>query len=385
MSNEKSVASIPPRKRRYDSIAILLQGDAVCGASCFDGKNVLLATNEGEKTAWVNEVLLFLKKIAQKCSEKSKSVDYSKWVGAMKRALLDYAKKQSALFQQNKTYASRFQSALDKITYSLELAYQRSMDPRAFPFKMAEIIRKGEFKFLEKNPIQLLDRIPHAEMQIVDYLYANSPHVFGENEPVYIGVSKKCCGNCETAIQALNQVMLGQVVTVRGEGHGFNFLAGIPEFLKANREIEAIFLRMRAVETLEKAFVNDSGRISGQNQLLSPSSSVYESVSIHESYELSQGMLSVETDESSEVVIPFRAKSTGMIMKQLTTEPEKPKPQNQSSKKNANSSQSPAKKKKARNPKIAASAPALLFATSGKPKPVPQKSAARKKKPAARK
>lgn len=335
-------ASPAANKRRYDSIASLLQGDEVCGASCFDGRNLLLATNTAQKTEFVNNVLMYLKKVAQKCSERLKPPLFSKWVGQQKSELLNYVKIHVKLFKQNKTYASRFQSALDKVTRSLALAYQKPNDPSAFSFKMAEIMRKGEFVFLEKIPGQAQSKIPHAELQILDYLYANRLNRLNLGEPIYIGVSKKCCGNCESAMLALNTVMKSKMIAVRGDGHGFNFIAGIPEFLKKNPQIQEVFLMLRDVDTLGKAFVNDPGRIAGDEQLLTPSSSVYESASAHDSYEKSHVISLSVDDESSEVSMPLVP---------APRSPQKPKPNFQPRAKNKNT-----------QPKSNLSAPVLMFA-----------------------
>jgi len=371
-------ASPPPSKRRYDSIASLLQGDEVCGASCFDGKNILLATNTAHKTPFVNHVLTYLKKVAHKSSERLDSSMFSKWVGQQKSELISYVKAHVKLFQQNKTYASRFQSALDKVTHSLFLAYQRPTDPSAFSFKMAEIMRKGEFIFLEKPNGKAKSKMPHAELQIVDYLYANRLSNVNLSEPIYIGVSKKCCGNCESAMVALNAVIGSKVIAVRGDGHGFNFLAGIPEFLKININIQEAFLMLRDVDTLEKAFINDPGKISGDEQLLTPSASVYESTSTHDSYEkIHPTNVSVE-DESSEIFIPLQVSSAKKIVKTLKSapvlavaaaprSPQKPKQDIHSKAKKKNSAEPTAGQKKdqrkAKNTqqKSQLSAPALMF------------------------
>ncbi|MDX2164059.1 MAG: hypothetical protein SFW07_01440 [Gammaproteobacteria bacterium] len=304
---------------------------------------------------------------------------FSKWVGQQKSELLGYVKAHVKLFQQNKTYASRFESALDKVTHSLFLAYQRPTDPSAFSFKMAEIMRKGEFIFLEKPNGKAKSKMPHAELQIVDYLYANRLSNVNLSEPIYIGVSKKCCGNCESAMLALNAVMGSKVIAVRGDGHGFNFLAGIPEFLRRNNKIQEAFLMLRDVDTLEKAFINDPGRISGDDQLLTPSASVYESTSTHDSYEKTYPANPSIDEESSEIFIPLEVSSAKKIVKTLQSapvlavaaaprSPQKPKQDIHSKAKKKNSAEPTAGQKKdqrkAKNTqqKSQLSAPSLMFA-----------------------
>lgn len=365
MALEKSV-SLPANKRRYDSIATIIQGDATCGATCFDGRNLLLANNHALKSEFVDKILAYLKKVSQKCSERPSSSVFIKWAGQMKSELLAYTRIHIKLFQQNKTYASRFESALDKVTYSIYLAYHNPRDPAAISTKMAEIMRKGLFIFLEKKQQYKQGKAPHAELQIVDYLYSQRQNLFEQDEPIYVGVSKKCCGNCELAITALNQSKKSKVITIRGDGHGFHFLAGIPNFLKNNLQLQAIFLMLRSVSSLENAFVNDAGRISGDDQLLTPSSSIYEDPSIHESITFSL------EEESSEVTIPLQTSSTAKMLKELKPDPtlptpppprspQKPKPKPKHDNKNKVEAKITPSKPKEKVSRSSLSAPALMF------------------------
>lgn len=280
---KKESESPPANQRRFDSLAILIQGNEVCSACCFGGGHLIFSNNLGLRTSFFNLVLAFLQTVARKSREESDYANFLKFVLELKTKLRGYANNQVALMRTSKIYATRFKVALNKVTRSLYLAYHDPNHPTAFSIEMAEAIRLGQIIFLKRDSKRAQKNLPHAELQIVDYIFANHANLLIEGQEVYVGVAKKCCGNCEDAILTLNQFMGSRVIAVRGDGHGFNFGAGIPEFLKSNKELEAIFLVRRGCDTLEQAFVNDSGIISGEDQLLTPSSSVIDSSSAHES------------------------------------------------------------------------------------------------------
>ena len=290
---KKESESPPASQRRFDSLAILIQGNEVCSACCFDGSRVIFANNLGLRTSFFNLVLNYLQAVTQICRIDSDYANFSKSVGDLKTKLRGFAKKQVRLIQTNKIYANRFRIALNKVTRSLYLAYHDPNNPTAFSVEMAEAIRLGQIVFLKKDLKHSQKSLPHAELQIVDYLYVHQTNLLVEGLEVYVGVAKKCCGNCEDAILTLNEFMESRVIAVRGDGHGFNFGAGIPVFLKSNKDLEVMFLARRGRETLEQAFVNDSGIISGEDQLLTPSSSVLDSSSAQESTQ------SAEDDDSN--------------------------------------------------------------------------------------
>ncbi len=280
---KKETESPPASQRRFDSLAILIQGNEVCSACCFDGSRIIFANNLGLRTSFFNLVLNYLQAVTQVARIQSDYARFLQSVGDLKTKLRGFANKQVRLIQTSKIYANRFKIALNKVTRSLYLAYHDSRNPAGFSVEMAEAIRLGQIVFLKKDHRNLQKNLPHAELQIVDYVYLHQKNLLLQGLEIYVGVAKKCCGNCEDAILTLNELMGCRVIAVRGDGHGFNFGAGIPEFLKSNNELEKIFLARRGRETLEQAFVNDSGIISGEDQLLTPSSSVIESSSAHES------------------------------------------------------------------------------------------------------
>lgn len=279
---------VSAEKRRYDSISVLIQGDAVCAACCFDGQNLILATNQGVETELVKNVITYLKEVATQSWTKNnlKNTDKSR--------LIKYMQSNINLMN-NKTFESRFQASLDKVTHSLNCTYVKPDATAAFPLEVAEAIRNGNVIFLTQKKQNIKKHTIHAEMQILDHLYFDPRKILNTEENVYIGISKKCCANCETAIQAINAVKMVNIIEVRGSGHGFSFSADIPRFLKGDVKIKAEFLKLRKIERIEQVFnKNGSGRIEGHDQLHTPSSSVYDSMSTHgESLEVSE---SIEED-----------------------------------------------------------------------------------------
>lgn len=383
--NRVNIPSLP-NQRRCDSIAILLQGDAVCAAACFTGKQLLLANNLGEPTELVTLVVAYLKKVAQKFSEKTPQKKLWKEINFLKTSLLLYMSTHVRLFQTSKTYAKRYRIALGKVTRSIKLAYRNSEDPSAFEFKLAEIIRKGEAVFLKKPAHMGNNRLPHAELQIIDHIYFNQQSLLTSAVSLYLGISKKCCSNCEGAIAAINSIRKNKIITVRGDGHGFGFAGGIPRFLNENALIKAAFLSQKGKKTLEEIFsTKDAGKMSGEKQLLSPSSSVCESTSVQDS-DSQKDQDSVpsaeEVDsESSEYSIPLVPNSSLKIMQKLNDSPQVPMLTPPRSPQKIQPAKKPVKKPK-QNPqqkkyqpkpqKATLSAPAVLFPAKKNPRKNPK-------------
>lgn len=333
---------VSAEKRRFDSLSVLIQGDAVCAACCFDGQNLIFATNHGVETELVKNVISYLKEVATQSRSKNnlKNID--------KGRLIKYMQSNINLMK-NKTFESRFQASLDKVTYSLNCSYVKPDATVAFPLEVAEAIRIGKVIFLSQKNQNIKKRAIHAEMQILDYLYFDSRKILNTQENVYIGISKKCCANCETAIQAINSVKRVNIIEVRGLGHGFSFSADIPRFLKSDVKIKAEFLRLRKIETIEQVFnKNGSGRIEGYDQLHTPSSSVYDSISTHgESLEVSE---SVDEEMIHQI-----------LLKEKNIEPEKKKSDTKKSEKNKKTR---SRKKKNKNTDSTLKSPARFFVST---------------------
>ena len=103
-----------------------------------------------------------------------------------------------------------------------------------------------------------------------------------EAETYYIGISKKCCRNCETLIEAINEVSeemnLGSIKEVleTRDAHGYRFRATIPEFMEPGSEIlapdireriEQLFLRKVRANNLREAFNKKDILVPGKNQV----------------------------------------------------------------------------------------------------------------------
>ncbi len=328
---KKESESPPACQRRFDSLAILTQGNEVCSACCFDGSHLIFSNNLGLRTSFFNLVLIYLQAVTQKSREEADYTNFLKFTINLKNKLRGYAQNQVALMRTSKIYSTRFKTALNKVTRSVYLAYHEPNHPTAFSIEMTEAIRLGQIIFLKKDSKRSQKNLPHAELQIVDYIYANHANLLIEGQEVYVGVAKKCCGNCEDAILTINEFMGSRVIAVRGDGHGFNFGAGIPEFLKSNKDMETLFLARKNRDTLEQAFVTDAGIISGEDQLLTPSSSVIDSSSAHESTQSAEDddiNLSKQHKLSTTATLIKIMQPTPLpLLPPVPRTPEKPKPQ----------------------------------------------------------
>jgi hypothetical protein len=363
VKDNKRSPSPPADKRRFDSLAVLFQGDAVCGASCFDGEQLLLANNHGIETELVKKVIVYLQTIAIMChgGEHQYSV--------IKGQLMSYAHRTIGLIQKNTTYETRFQAALDKVTHSLRCAYHNPQDPGAFTLEMAEAIRNGKIFFIKKGRKSNSKRSLHAEMQIIDHLYNDPRKILNSGEPIYLGVSKKCCINCETAIRSVNNVKKSNIVDIRGEGHGFCFSADIPPFLRGDVKIKSEFLRLRGIVKIEEVFsIGDKGRILGGDQLHTPSSSVCESSSAQD-----------ESESSTSVTEAAPEKKGQAIGNPSRPTPNKPKfiPQQKIKITNTVNTKNKLQKNQSKDKISAGDSPAAFFSKKGKS---PKKSSAPRKK-----
>src|ERR1700761_2397010 len=82
--DNNDVDKISPEKRRLDSLAWLIQGDAKCGAAGFDGKNLLLATNDDVVSNLVLDVIEVMHNISNEMYDnrnKNEEVKIKIWEG----------------------------------------------------------------------------------------------------------------------------------------------------------------------------------------------------------------------------------------------------------------------------------------------------------------
>lgn len=278
--NSKDVhhTQLPPRKdRRLDSLACLLQGDNVCGAACFDGKSLLAATNHANDFHHMQQVFNFLQDIAEssfqsankshklKSSEKSTHYkDLQLLHDKMKTNFLKYAHKNVTLLT-NHEYKANFTTALTKIIRSIRHTYFEGniklQENTSMPTEIVEAVRLNKIDYLsatELNHSIFYNTInPHAELKITQKLYDDNR--LNQNQSVYIGISKRCCRNCEKTIAATNYVKgqnsgIVEQILVRDEGSSYPFPADYPLFLLKDKAIQAKFLQLVNKKNLNQAF-----------------------------------------------------------------------------------------------------------------------------------
>lgn len=261
-----SVDNIPPQSRRLDSIAWLIQGDDICGSACFDGERLLLATNKPVQSRLVDSVLDYLTYIAKKGAELQRYPEREKEVMSKidrERDRVRVEMSDTELGRTNNQYKEDFIRSLDKTTNSILSSYIEPTSSKALPMEMAKTIEKGNYRFISSQ------KGVHAEMKVVEKLLVRNKLDNGQEQ--YVGISKRCCANCEAMIQAINEVkakeqqggVIKEVIKVREEGHSLHFKSAIPEFvvegnkiLRANesKAIREKFLEKVGVSSLEEAY-----------------------------------------------------------------------------------------------------------------------------------
>lgn len=264
---------IPIEQRRFDSLAWLIQGDDICGAACFDGERLLLATNnDSSRSGMIMKVMEYLSRVAEETWDLMGISELEKRNAAMKAHEKKIRKEMAELVQFGRdnitlmigglSFDTNFCQSLEKLTRSIRHSYLYPDKPKGLPIAVAEAIRSKKIKFIKplprvqgasifaKRPINL-----HAELKIVQDLIDNRK--LSDGQKYYIGVSKKCCLNCEKAIQAVNEMsgnsLVENILQVR-DSSGYTFNADAPPFLIKNKDLQKRFLKLRAVKTLAAAF-----------------------------------------------------------------------------------------------------------------------------------
>lgn len=135
---------------------------------------------------------------------------------------------------------------------------------RAFDENLIDALSKGRVKLLGDK-----ERDLHAELKIIQKIITENNildtkgninrGVINDLPSYYIGVSKKCCLNCECTIRAVNEVLKEHgkkddfIVLRTLKGSAKRFPAPVPDFLVDTAFTEK-FLRIRQHGNLEKAF-----------------------------------------------------------------------------------------------------------------------------------
>lgn len=273
--------------RRARAIAYILQANAVCGASCFvekEGEEALyIATNKNNGfnneqhglPSQLENTKKYLVSTAEKAQEmKDKSAEDGRsilgrileektnLITTTREALLaeknNSSKKKGpkkSFLYDNKSFNENLRRSVDKITSSIIASYSSNNE-----FDVP--LRSGMISAISNNDrIILLDNIEatngtrdvHAEMKIVQKLFDNGNII--QDVEFTIGISKRCCLNCECAIKAVNQIKGTKIIVVGNteeneqsfsqEGSKLSFAQGIPNFLMINSDIQQAFINIR--------------------------------------------------------------------------------------------------------------------------------------------
>jgi hypothetical protein len=264
-----------PQDRRFDSIGWLIQGDDKCGASCFDGKNLLLSTNAKKQSELSKIIVAYMVWVAKSSAELIVEIKNSfedldrrleiaakiihKWTDQKKECkkriglILSFAENEIKLYRENKEYKEAFTDSLNKITRSIRHSYLKPESEKALPKALVNALKKRQVLYLGESNI-------HAELKIVQKLIDTKGLPKTQR---YIGISKRCCRNCMAAIKIVNLIVKNNLkedvgedrysFTVRDDGHNQHFLSQIPSFLR-EEPYKTAFLNEVNKKSLEEAF-----------------------------------------------------------------------------------------------------------------------------------
>jgi len=247
-SSDSSVL-VSNRNRWLDSLANLFEGvDDKCGAVMVANNSFYFATNSDKEPQFSGEVKDFLKKITLKLSDKAHKnksfYDFEKTteVANLREALL----KNSLTSKKGKVQNHKAEQSYSRALYKVMLATYNTYHQREKkkPLEADNTLQPSMVKAMELGSISYAgsqcskgerDDI-HAEMRLLKILI-DSDLIGPGKEQVYIGISKKCCPNCEAVIKAINthiKASNGQgIIAIREMkgGHNVYFDSAIPRFL----------------------------------------------------------------------------------------------------------------------------------------------------------
>ncbi len=277
-SSSSDIQATPQPKaevtRRYDSLGWLMH--ATCGAAAFDPvqQQLILASNN-EKQGIIlfdqlQDYLIRINKLAKRLGSDATDEQMKKVISQMQdmqeemsKVFADVTREvenskrnsspaKTARMLQN--YGDRFQTALEKVTWSVISYYLNPQNPMAFPQHFIEGLNsKGKKFFYFASDLDSKPEM-HAEMRILDVLVERGLLVNPESgqdnpytkERIYFGVSKKCCFHCEGWMRAVNKYSssigvelreeMGIIETREAMGHRQKFPYSKPAFLN-NKQI----------------------------------------------------------------------------------------------------------------------------------------------------
>ena len=206
-------------KRRLDSFARLITGEDICTAVIFDGKNIRIANNNDHQSELIEKNLALFSAVAeQRYTLQEISLNHS----------LQQAK--SSLMQEGIT---RITKKLNKKKNPIhpykkqkmiqELEERSTIDLTKIISSLAEDSEQTKkfsdsFKdaLMSENGGQVLfirsrEKGKHAEMTILDSVIMDGKikipdeEIVSGRKPLYIGITKLCCLDCQDAITAFNE------------------------------------------------------------------------------------------------------------------------------------------------------------------------------------
>ncbi|AIF82024.1 hypothetical protein I862_07350 [endosymbiont of Acanthamoeba sp. UWC8] len=280
--SKRDINDIPPKSRRLDSIGALIEGANPCGAAYFDGRTLLLATNnniESELIRDIKRLLTYISVSSELQYSDREKPDYYEWKNEVVQNIDDIKEKYRRSFESKGRYYRQFSDALEKVTNSIILAYSNPSDERAFTTGFVRALVERRYAFIEGK------QNVHAELKIIQHLMEEKRIGRREaaEESIYIGVSKRCCLKCEKMIEAINEAAeemgfsaIEELISIRGI-HRQIFPATIPDFIDYNnnileegfrRNIRRKFLAKMEVDSLSKAFaMKGERRVDGRIQV----------------------------------------------------------------------------------------------------------------------
>ncbi len=174
-----------------------------------------------------------------------------------------YQRRKQQFLAQVEHQAERLERDLTKISLSLALD---ALPERAFDPRIREAFRQRPVILQTSAPAGMPHHaaaaattapLPHAEMQILDYLIATNGPTIAKSQkdiPLYIGVTKLCCQDCHASINALNKTRSRPVVveteevapeTITLETQGTHLKAystwTMPAFMARDTELQRIY------------------------------------------------------------------------------------------------------------------------------------------------
>ncbi len=266
-TDQIAVSEINAPYRRLDSLAYMLQGTDKAAAIYFDGTSIKMASNVQEQSELARKVFAHIRLLARAdCTEPGFINSFS----ISRNNLIKYVNTISSSMSQE--WYQDFINNLERIENSiyavkiegneqLKNYFPNIVDPKTIAFspEMLTALQQDITFIVGQEGV-------HAELKLTQDIL---DHPSDANKQSYIGVSKKCCINCQSAIMAVNQrsaefntlrdlfdssatIMPGakfRIVTrdilTGTAGSGLSFACAVPNFLLNDESLAEAFLRER--------------------------------------------------------------------------------------------------------------------------------------------